>query len=76
MKQEIFDSLLSTRPENDFSSSEDFVKDGLLDSLDVVVLVSELELKFGIKIPGEDIIAENFSSVDAIEKLLATLKAP
>ena len=74
MKKEILEALEATRPENDFSSSIDFVGDGLLDSLDVVVLVSELELMFGIQIPGEAIIAENFCSVVAIENLLSALE--
>ena len=76
MKKEILEALEATRPENDFSSSIDFVGDGLLDSLDVVVLVSELELMFGIQIPGESIIAQNFCSVVAIENLLLALEGP
>ena len=42
------------RPEYDFSTSQDFISDGMLDSFDVVTLVSELEEKFSIAIDGED----------------------
>lgn len=42
----------------------------MLDSFDVVTLVSELEEKFSIAIDGEDIIPENFSSVDRIANLV------
>lgn len=58
------------RPEYDFSTSQDFISDGMLDSFDVVTLVSELEEKFSIAIDGEDIIHENFSSVDRIANLV------
>ena len=58
------------RPEYDFSTSQDFTSDGMLDSFDVVTLVSELEEKFSIAIDGEDIIPENFSSVDRIANLV------
>ncbi|WP_290383311.1 acyl carrier protein, partial [uncultured Muribaculum sp.] len=58
------------RPEYDFSTSQDFISDGMLDSFDVVTLVSELEEKFSIAIDGEDIIPENFSSVDRIANLV------
>jgi acyl carrier protein len=62
--------LQSVRPETDFSSSSDFISDGLLDSFDIVTLVSELDRTFNLSIPGIDIIPENFSSIPAIETLL------
>jgi acyl carrier protein len=62
--------LQSVRPEADFSSSSDFISDGLLDSFDIVTLVSELDRTFSVSIPGIEIIPENFSSIHAIETLL------
>lgn len=56
MKEQIFSILSGMRPEYDFSTSQDFISDGMLDSFDVVTLVSELEEKFSIAIDGEDII--------------------
>lgn len=70
MKDKIYKILNGLRPEYDFSVSTDFIEDGMLDSFDVVTLVSELEENFGILIDGEDIIPENFSSVTAIEALV------
>lgn len=65
-------SILSgIRPEFDFSQSNDFFEDGLLDSFDLVTLVSELDSTYGISIDGMDIIPSNFSNVGAIEALLA-----
>jgi acyl carrier protein len=42
----------------------------MLDSFDVVNLVTTLDEKYGISIDGVDILPENFSSVENIEKLL------
>lgn len=70
MKEKILDILKSIQPANDFEESKDFVEDGLLDSFDVVQLVSELENTFNITISALDILAENFNSVQAIEKLV------
>lgn len=42
----------------------------MLDSFDVVSLVSDLDSTFGISIDGVDIVPENFSSVDSIINLL------
>lgn len=66
----IFDILSEVRPECDFRNSEDFITDGLLDSFDLVMLVSSLEKAFNVRIPGELIVAENFVSAAAIASLI------
>ena len=62
--------LTQIRPEFDFSQSSDFFEDGLLDSFDLVTLVSDLDQSYGISIDGMDIAPENFRNVAAIEALL------
>ncbi len=62
--------LKTIRPEVDFSQSKDFIGDGLLDSFDVVTLVSSLDKHFGISIQGVDIVPENFKDMATIEALL------
>lgn len=64
--------LKDIRPEFDFSTSEDFIADGMLDSLDVVTLVSALDSAYGISIRGVEIVPENFRNVAAIRELLAS----
>lgn len=70
MKEQIIKILTDLRPEFDFTQDVDFIEEGMLDSFDVVALVSELDSKFGISIDGLDILPENFASVEAIEQLL------
>lgn len=70
MKEKILDILKGIQPSNDFEGSSDYVEDGLLDSFDVVQLVSELENTFNITISALDILPENFNSANAIEKLV------
>ncbi len=70
MREQILSILNGLRPECDFNESSDFIEDGMLDSFDIVSMVSELEEKFGINVDGENIIPENFSSVEAIESLI------
>ncbi len=70
MGQDILKMLMELRPEFDFKDSEDFVMDGLLDSFDIISLISMIEEKYDVKVDGLDIIPENFSSVDSIEKLI------
>ena len=71
MKEKIIAILNELRPEFDFTQEEvDFIEEGMLDSFDLVTLVSELDSTFGISIDGVDILPENFSSIDAIAALL------
>ncbi len=70
MKEQIIKILTELRPEFDFNQNVDFIEEGMLDSFDVVNLVSELDSTFGVSIDGVDILPENFASVDAIEQLL------
>ena len=62
--------LRNLKEDADFEESTDFIEDGLLDSFEIVELVSALEDAFEIEISGRDIIPENFVSVEAIEELI------
>jgi len=64
------DILAEIRPEYDFAASSDFIADGMLDSFDIVTLVSALDEHFSISIRGTDIVPENFQSELAITELL------
>jgi acyl carrier protein len=62
--------LAQIRPEFDFSTSRDFIADGMLDSFDIVLLVSALDKQFGICIDGREIVPQNFCNLEAIAELL------
>jgi acyl carrier protein len=68
--EKIREILIDTRPEYDFLEEVDFIEAGMLDSFDVITLVTELEEQFDIQIDGEDIVPENFSSINAIKDLI------
>jgi acyl carrier protein len=70
MKEIIVKILTELRPEFDFSVDADFIEEGMLDSFDLVNLVSDIENEFGVVIDGMDILPENFSSVENIESLI------
>ena len=71
MKEKIVKILTDIRPEFDFTDeSLNFIEEGMIDSFDVVSLVDAIDTEFNIVIDGMDIVPENFSSIDAITKLL------
>lgn len=62
--------LTSLHPDVDFDKEEHLIDDKILDSMDIVRLVTELTDKFDIKIKAKDIIPENFNSAAAIGALI------
>lgn len=74
MKNKIIEILNEIRPEFDFNTEVNFIENGMLDSFDVVSLVTALDDEFNISIDGTDIIPENFSTLLAIVTLLSNYK--
>ena len=70
MKEKILEILNGIRSEFDFSENVNFIEAGMLDSFDVVSLVTELDEEFKISIEGTDILPDNFSTLEAIFNLL------
>ena len=68
--EKLLEILSEIRPEVDYANETDLVNRHLLDSLDIVVLVSDIEDAYGIVIDVNDIAPENFSSLEAMLKLI------
>jgi len=58
------------RPECNFETAKDFIGEGLLDSFDIMTLVSELEREFNIFIDGEKVTPENFKNLRTLKKFI------
>ncbi len=74
MEKQIIALLEEVKPGEDFTGSNSFVNDGILDSFDILTLISMLEEQFEIKIDGLDIVPENFQNVKAIIGLVEKSK--
>ncbi len=73
MREKLLEVLADAKPGFEFEGKTGLVDDGYLDSFDIITLVTELNDKFEIDIPVEDIITENFNSVDVILALVERL---
>lgn len=74
-KEIILETLSDMHPEvDDFESIPDLVHGGTLDSLNIVMLVADLSDKFDIEIPPQEIIYENFDTVDGLVKMVERLQ--
>ncbi len=64
--ERILEILRGLHPEVDYDTCETLIDDKIIDSFDIVTLVSDLSDEFDIAIPVEEIKPENFNSAKAI----------
>lgn len=57
----------------DFEAEDKMVDDKVLDSFDLVTLVTELSEEFDVNITAKDSVAENFNSIDNLANMIARL---
>ena len=60
----------STLGEGDLRTSRDLYGDGLIDSLDIIIIIDELRAEYGIEIKLPDISRADFMNVQAIYELV------
>ena len=68
MKEKVLKVLQSVN--ESIIDGANLIDEGLVDSFEVVNIVMELEEAFDIEIDAEDVIAENFETVDNITALV------
>lgn len=73
MEEKILSLLQAEYPEIDFNASDELVDDGILDSLTLTGIIAVLTIEFGITIPYEEIVEENFNSIAGMAKMVERL---
>ena len=66
--------LLELNPDIDYEKETALIDAGLLDSFDIVTLVSEIDDVFGVEIPALALTPENFNSAKALYGLIRRLQ--
>lgn len=72
--EELMEILAAVEPEIDFEEENELIDGGLLESFDVITLIAEIEAQFGVEIPAEEIVPENFNSAEGIWELIQRIK--
>lgn len=72
--KKLMEILKGIRADVDFDNEKALVDDGILDSFDVVSIISEIDDAFGVQIRIAELDPENFNSVEAIWNLIQSLK--
>ena len=75
MKERILEILKDALPQIDFTASNSLVDDGILDSLSIITLVSELSMEYGVEFDLDHLEPANLNSIDAIVETVAQLRS-
>ena len=70
MRKQVLEILTEIRKDIDFENETKLIDDNILASLDIVAIVGEFNDVFDVEISVEDLIPENFNSVDAMVALI------
>lgn len=72
--EKLLEILKGIRPDVDFENETALIDDGILDSFDVVAIISELDDAFDVQIRITELDPDNFNSAEAIWKLVQEMK--
>lgn len=74
MKEQVLKILKAVRQDVDFEKETALIDDSILDSFDIISIVSDLNDEFGIDISADELEPENFNTLDAIVALVKSLQ--
>ncbi len=66
----LLDILRDVCPDLDFERETSLIDDGLLESLDIVSIVTGIMDEFDVELSVDDLLPENFNSLDAMLALI------
>ena len=70
---EILNEIIPDVSNEDIEANKELVHSGTLNSFSIVMLIGELSDKFDIEISPQEIVYENFDSLDGLVKMVERL---
>ena len=71
---ELLEILSDLHPEVDFETETGLVDNGILDSFDIITVISEIADIFDVVVPAKEIIPENFNSAESLWAMIERLE--
>ncbi len=71
---ELREILQEIRPDLDFDKETSLIDDKLLDSFDIISIAGEINTAFDVEINVENLLPENFNSMEAMYELICRLQ--
>ena len=70
LRSHIQEEFMADQPDSRLDLDTELIQEGVIDSLGIFNLVSFLMERFGIEVESEDVVIENFETLDAIKALV------
>ena len=70
IKEYILKEFMFDRPTTVLADDLPLIEEGIIDSLGIFVLIAFIEDQFKIKIQPDDVVMDNFESVNAVKALI------
>ncbi len=71
--EKLLDILNELHSDVDFETEKNLIDDGILDSMDIITLISEISDEYDVTITAKDIIPDNFNSAESLYALIKKL---
>ena len=71
IKEYIIKEFMFDKPTTVLDNDLSLIEEGIIDSLGIFLLIAFIEDQFKIKIRPEDVVMDNFESVNAIKRLIS-----
>lgn len=72
--EKIIEILSDLHEDIDFASEDKLIDSKMLDSFDIITVITEINSEFDVAIPADKIIPENFNSAQALAALVESLE--
>lgn len=73
IRSKVGEILRRIKPSKDLTDINDIIEGGFLDSFELMSLITEFSEEFGVEIGFEEIVPENFNSIDAMSSMIERL---
>ena len=74
IKEQIANILKEIKPTKDLTAIADIIEGGYLDSFELMSLIAQISDEFQVEIDIDEIVPENFNTVDAMVAMVERLK--
>ena len=71
---QLLEILNGLHPDVDYGTCSTLIDDKILDSFDIISIITEVSTQFDITIPASEIVPENFNSAQALWALIEKLE--
>lgn len=72
--ERVIEILESVKPGIDYNKEKSLIDDGILESFDIITIISKLNEEFEIEFTVNEVIPENFNSAEALYKTVCKLE--